>query len=132
MASESSRSELLKEYEKVVDILQSYDSYFLTIKNWSVTVSGTALAVGVGKGTSDIFRLAATLAASFWATEVRFKLLQLGHTQRAGELERALQAGTSIPSPRILTSFGEQSALNNASRRWKKVLSWPQVMLPHV
>ena len=35
-ATGGTRGELLEEYFKVVDILQSYDPYFLTIKNWEL------------------------------------------------------------------------------------------------
>ena len=135
-ATGSTRSELLEEYFKVVDILQSYDPYFLTIKNWGVTVSGAALALGVSQKSPSAFLLVCVLAVGFWTTEVRFKLLQLGHTQRATELERYLSdpdTSASKPrSPRVLGAFGEQSALNIRHRRWRSVFLWPQVMFPHV
>ena len=93
-ASDSTpRRELREEYFKVVDILQSYDPYFLTIKNWGVTVSGAAIALSVSQKSSSAFLLVCVLAIGFWTTEVRFKLLQLGHTLRATELERYLSIG---------------------------------------
>ena len=81
------RGELREEYFKVVDILQSYDPYFLTIKNWGVTVSGAAIALSVSQKSSSAFLLVCILAVGFWTTEVRFKLLQLGHTLRVGGRE---------------------------------------------
>ena len=135
-ATDSTRRELLEEYFKVVDILQSYDPYFLTIKNWGVTVSGAAIALAVSQKAPSAFLLVCVLAVGFWTTEVRFKLLQLGHTQRAAELERYLSdpdpPASTARSPRILRAFGEQSALNLRHRRWRFVLLWPQVMFPHV
>ena len=131
MTDDSRRAELLQEHAKAVDILQSYDAYFLTIKNWAVTVVGAALTVGVTKASTDVFLVAAILTVGFWLTEVRFKLLQLGHTRRAGELEVALQTGQVIPGPRLLMAFGEESAVNYVTRRWRKVMFWPQVMFPH-
>lgn len=132
----ATREELLEEYFKVVGILQSYDPYFLTIKNWGVTVSGAALALGVTQKSSLLFFIVSVLAAGFWSTEVRFKLLQLGHTQRAMELEHHLADPNALPStlkaPRVLGAFGEQSALNIRAHRWRTVLWWPQVMFPHV
>jgi len=135
-ATDNTRRELLEEYFKVVAILQSYDPYFLTIKNWGVTVSGAAIGLAVSQKVPSAFLLVCVLAAGFWTTEVRFKLLQLGHTQRAKELERHLSdpdpAASPARAPRILGAFGEQSALNLRSHRWRSVLLWPQVMFPHV
>jgi hypothetical protein len=136
-ASDSTpRRELREEYFKVVDILQSYDPYFLTIKNWGVTVSGAAIALSVSQKSSSAFLLVCVLALGFWTTEVRFKLLQLGHTLRATELERYLSdpdtAASKPQSPRVLGAFGEESALNIRHHRWRSVFLWPQVMFPHV
>jgi hypothetical protein len=132
MIESSRRAELFKEYETVIGILQMYDSYFLTIKNWGVTVGGAAVAVGATKGSTDIFLVGTVIALGFWVTEARFKLLQLGHTRRAAELERALQANEEVLHPRILGAFGEESARNIAMSRWRSVMRWPQVMFPHV
>lgn len=133
---DTTRKELLEEYFKVVGILQSYDPYFLTIKNWGVTVSGAALALGVTQKSSMLFFIVSVLALGFWTTEVRFKLLQLGHTQRATELEHHLAdpdaLPTSLKAPRVLAAFGEQSSLNIRVHRWRSVLLWPQVMFPHI
>jgi len=126
------RRELREEYFKVVDVLQSYDPYFLTIKNWGVT----PIALSVSQKSSSAFLLVCVLAVGFWTTEVRFKLLQLGHTLRATELERYLSdpdtAASKPQTPRVLAAFGEESALNIRNHRWRSVFLWPQVMFPHV
>lgn len=127
------RDELREEYFKVVDILQSYDPYFLSIKNWGVTAIGVAATVGLANKAPAVFLLTSLIAVGFWLTEVRFKLLQLGHTQRAAELEHALSEREPLSSsPRILSAFGEQSRRNLQAGRWRSVLFWPQVMFPHV
>jgi hypothetical protein len=127
------RAELREEYFKVIDILQNYDLYFLSIKNWGVTAIGVAATVGLANKAPIVFLLITFIAVGFWITEVRFKLLQLGHTLRATELERILQeVRLNTSSPRILAAFGEESRRNIQSKRWQSVLFWPQVMFPHV
>ena len=132
-SSDKIRSELRDEYFKVVDILQSYDPYFLSIKTWGVSATGAIAAVGFANKAPIVLLLTSIIAGSFWITEMRFKLLQLGHTQRAAELERTLSSNENLSScPRIMSAFGEQSSRNLKAHRWRSVLFWPQVMFPHV
>jgi hypothetical protein len=127
------RSELFDEYYKLAAIVQSYDSYCLTIKAWGVTVSGAAIGVAFSRGGSlGVFIIAFSLSMAFWLTEVRFKLFQLAHMLRISELENALQNNVALTSPRIFSAFGEQSRANLKSKRWKTLIFWPQIMLPHI
>ena len=136
--NDQQRSELFEEYFKEAGFVQSYESYFLTIKTWGVTASGAAIGVGFSKDLIsqnrqlEIFVIALALAVAFWLTEVRFKLMQLAHINRQASLERALQENTYIKSPAILESFGEASLVNRDQKRWRKIMLWPHVMLPHV
>ena len=133
ISSDQIRNELREEYFKVVDILQSYDPYFLSIKNWGVTATGAIAAVGFANKAPIILLLTSIIAGGFWITEMRFKLLQLGHAQRASELERMLSSNENLSSsPRIMSAFSEQSSRNLKARRWRSVLFWPQVMFPHI
>ncbi len=130
--SKDEKDALFSEYFKAVDILQMYDSYFIDIKKWGVTTSGIAIGAGIAEGQALVFLVALILSLSFWLTEVFFKLLQLGHTLRVSELEYALQTSSEASGPRILGSFGEQRAADLRAKRWRTVLLWPQVMLPHI
>ena len=135
---EKQRAILSEEYYKLAGFVQAYDSYFISIKNWGVTVSGAAIGVGfskeaIGQNTQIvIFSIALILSLAFWITEVRFKLLQLAHIYRQSELEQALQDGRVIPSPRILQAYGEGRSFDQVQKRWRSIMFWPQVMFPHV
>jgi hypothetical protein len=132
-STETVREALREEYFKVIDILQGYDPYFLSIKNWGVTAIGLAATIGLANKAPIVFLLISFIAVGFWLTEVRFKLLQLGHTLRATELEQALrEPKPGEYGPRILAAFGEESRRNLQMGRWRSVLLWPQVMFPHV
>ena len=136
MLGTDNRAELFEEYYKLAAIVQSYDSYCLTIKAWGVTVSGAALSVAISReepiAASMVALVAFALSVAFWLTEVRFKLFQLGHMLRVAELEGALQNGLPVAAPRIFTAFGEEGARNLNKKRWRSVTFWPQVMLPHI
>lgn len=130
--TQNRRTEMLAEYYKLIDMLQDYDKHFLSIKNWSVTLSGAAVGFAFVGSSTPSFLIAFILALGFWLTDVRFKLLQLGHITRTSELEKALSNDAEIPTPQILTSYGRKADQDIRSRRWLSVLFWPQVMLPHV
>jgi hypothetical protein len=138
MMDADQRAQLYAEYFKIAEFVQAYDAQFLSIKAWGVSVSAAAIAVGFSKDVIErgyqieVFVVAFALAFSFWLTETRFKLLQLGHMYRYNSLEEALQKDTYIRSPDILGGFGVGRRRDDAKRRWRSVAFWPHVMFPHV
>jgi hypothetical protein len=128
----SRREELFTEYFKLIDMLQEYDTHFLSIKNWSVTLSGAALGLAFVQGSLPSFVIGFFLSIGFWLTETRYKVLQLNHMRRVLDLEKALQENMDIPAASILHTFREQSNLNNKQKKWVSVVFWPQVMFPHL
>jgi len=136
--NEQQRAELFEEYFRLSGFVQSYDSYFLTIKTWGVTVSGVAIGVGFSKDVinynmqSEMFLIALALGTAFWWTEVRFKLIQLAHVTRQSVLERALQENVYIKAPALLESFSAESVIQRELGRWRRIVFWPHVMFPHI
>lgn len=132
------RSELLEEYFRLAAFVQAYDSYFLSIKAWGVTVSGAAIGVGFSKDLIaqnmqvQVFAIAFALAIAFWLTEVRFKLIQLAHIYRQSVLEKTLQENVYIKSPSILESYGEGRRIDKEQKRWRSIIFWSHVMFPHI
>jgi hypothetical protein len=133
------RQEAFDEYYKVAAFVQTYDGYFLNIKAWGVTVTAGAIAAGFSSGVASsrvsqvtVFGVACLLACAFWASETMFKMLQLAHIRRASELEGLLASdATDIAGPAYLSSFSTYQAIDRRMRRWRHVLFWPHVMLPH-
>ncbi len=131
------RAELRQEYYHLAGYVQGYDAHFLLIKSWGITVSGAAIGIGFSTdlaGTNrqiGLFLIAFVLSLAFWITEVNFKLIQLAHIYRQSFLERSLREGTHVPTPAILESYGHGMALDRERKRWRSVMSWPHVMLPH-
>lgn len=133
------RQEAFDEYYKVAAFVQAYDGYFLSIKAWGVTVTAGAIAAGFSSAVASsrlsqviVFGVACLLACAFWASETMFKMLQLAHIRRASELEGLLASDAAeIAGPAYLSSFGARRAIDRATRRWRRVLFWPHVMLPH-
>jgi hypothetical protein len=133
------RQEAFEEYYKVAAFVQAYDGYFLNIKAWGVTVTAGAIAAGFSSGVASsrisqvaVFVVGFLLASAFWATETMFKMLQLAHVRRLVELEGLLASGaTEIAGPAYLSSFSSYQAVDRRARRWRHVLFWPHVILPH-
>jgi hypothetical protein len=132
------RTELLQEYYHLSSYVQGYDAHFLLIKSWGITVSGAAIGVGFSSnllGTSGrvgLFGIAFVLSIAFWITEVRFKLIQLAHVYRQSGLEHALREDSFIRTPAILESYGQGMAIDRRRKRFRAVMFWPHVMMPHV
>jgi hypothetical protein len=128
------RDDLLVEYYKLIDIIQGYDPYFITIKSWSATLGSLAVGTSFTRPAIAVPILSAAilLSMSFWIVEARFKILQLNHVIRGGLLEHLLEEGEQAPTPRILRSFAEASAFNRRYRRWRRVMLWPHVAFPHI
>jgi hypothetical protein len=133
------RQEAFDEYYKVAAFVQVYDGYFLNIKAWGVTVTAGAIAAGFSSAVAAsrvsqiaVFVVALLLACAFWASETMFKMLQLAHVRRVSDLEMLLASDASeIAGPAYLSSFSGYQAIDRRTRRWRHVLFWPHVMLPH-
>ena len=133
------REEAFEEYFRLAGFVQAYDGYFVGIKTWGVTVTGGSLAIGFTQHVTGaplfqflVFMMAFLLAVSFWCAEVYFKLLQLSHIPRLSNLEEQLASGATVVSgPAILSSFGHAQATNRAHGRWRHVLMFPHVLVPH-
>ena len=134
------RQEAFDEYYKVAAFVQAYDGYFLAIKAWGVTATAGAIAAGFSSGVASsrlsqvaVFVVGVLLACAFWVTETMFKMLQLAHVRRASDLEGLLASGaTEIAGPAYLSAFSVYQSVDRRTRRWRHVLFWPHVMLPHV
>lgn len=134
------RDEAFEEYYKVAAFVQAYDGYFLSMKTWGVTVTAGAIAAGFSAAVAAsrlaqvvVFGVALLLACAFWMSEAMFKMLQQAHVRRVSELEQKLAKGESdIAGPAYLASFSAYRTVDRKTRRWRKVLFWPHVMLPHV
>jgi hypothetical protein len=133
------RQEAFDENYKVASFVQAYDGYFLNIKAWGVTVTAGVITAGFSSGVASsrlaqatVFGIASLLACAFWGSETMFKMLQFAHVRRASELESLLVSGVpDIPGPAYLSSFSTNQAIDRRTRRWRHVLFWPHVMLPH-
>ena len=122
---------MLAEYYKLTDIVHKYDDYFLRIKAWGVTASGAAAGYGATQVSGLTFLIAAALSVAFWITEARFKVLQLDHMLRIGELESSLNGKTATVTPRIYGALGDRKSQHRKQDKWKSVMMWPHVMFPH-
>ncbi len=123
---------IFDEYYKIVDIIQSYDQHYFKIKAWNVTLSGLLLSFGISQEKFYVLVAASVLCFSFWITETWYKVIQNGHFLRAKEIENALRHNLDISYPRIYGAYIEKFSTNKKTRKWVKMMFYPQVMLPHI
>lgn len=133
--SDKIRNSLQIEYYKLIDIIHKYDDYFIRIKTWSISLGAIATGVSISIGSIYTLLVVILLGASFWFTEVSFKVVQLSHFKRINELENYLNNDikeVNVITPRIIQAYGEQKKENDKSKLWKKVMWWKHVMFPHI
>ena len=125
---------IFQEYIKLVDIIQSYDTHFLNMKAWGVTLAGIVLSAGVAQDNVLVLTASFVLSLSFWVTESWYKMIQNGHMQRAREIENAFHSSEflAIKYPRIFGSYLEKSEQNRKEKKWLKMMFYSQVMYPHI
>jgi hypothetical protein len=75
------------EYQKLLEIVSSYDSSLLTIKGWSVTLSLVLIAQGFEKKNRRLFVVAALSSMCFWLLDAQFKGYQMRYYPRMREIE---------------------------------------------
>jgi len=64
----------LQEYLSIQARISEFDKILLTIKSWSITASGAAIAFGIINDTNNLFALGAASAVLFWYLEALNKV----------------------------------------------------------
>lgn len=129
----ATRAELTTEYYKLVDIVQAYDSQFLTIKAWSVTASSVVIGFWISRPSAWLAFIAlAVLNGCFWIAEARHKRFQVSHTVRLSVVETALAEQRLIVGPRILGSYSDAAHARPPLFSRRSTVFRGQVMFPHV
>ncbi|WP_339137603.1 MAG: hypothetical protein WGN25_05885 [Candidatus Electrothrix sp. GW3-4] len=124
---------LLDEYNKIVDIIQSYDTHFFKTKTWGVTLSGIVLSIGVTQHNISVLLAGFILSLSFWTTESWYKMIQNGHMLRAKEIENAIHNNQEdIKYPNIIDSYIKKMEQNRKEKKWLRMMFYSQVMYPHI
>jgi hypothetical protein len=127
---------MIEEYYKIAGFVQAYDTYFVSIKTWSVTASVGVVAIGVSKELTPPLAIflaaaAAVMALCFWMTEAQFKLIQQAHLVRWFRLEEGLRRDEYVGPPGILGSFSRTVSDYRCAKTFVAMMLWPHVMLPH-
>lgn len=128
------------EYYAILKVVSEYDSRYLTIKEWSVTVSLAGLGLGFIQDQRWLFLLAAISALSFWTIEALAKQHQMRYYRRMRDIEVTSGGG----SPQIDWAWANATNSNSApgvprartgNEMSRLVLTsfWlPWVFLPHL
>jgi hypothetical protein len=123
---------LSKEYLRLQQVIEDFDSKALTIKAWSVTLSAAGIVTAYSQGKATILIVSAASALIFWLVEAMWKSMQQAHYPRVEDIERHFRECGDIP-PYQINAFWTRS-WDDRRRTWiaLKILTWPHVFLPHI
>ena len=79
---------LSKEYPRLQQVIEDFDSKALTIKAWSVTLSAAGIVTAFSQGKATILPTSAASALIFWLVEAMWKASQQAYYRRIREIEK--------------------------------------------
>jgi hypothetical protein len=124
---------LSKEYMRLQQVVEDFDSKALTIKAWSVTLSAAGIVTAFSQSKATILLIAAGSSIVFWLVEALWKQNQQAYYPRIKEIERAFTSGDFSVAPyQIASSWSQAWTLGRRSRMTIFILCWPHVFLPHI
>lgn len=153
--------DLIGEYNKLADLVTSFDQRLLTIKGWGVTLSLASIGLGFQQDHYGIFLVAALGGLSFWIVEATTKSHQLRYYPRMGDIEvacyelfrvegesgstssplidwswytaqRRVRGGPKKGEPRTPQRWPDENPLSAGRRVRSSTIFYPHVMFPHV
>lgn len=153
--------DLVGEYNKIADLVTSFDQRLLTVKGWGVTLSLASIGLGFQQNHYGLFLVAALGGLSFWVVEATTKFHQLRYYPRMGDIEvacfelfrvdgddgptssplidwswytakRRVRGGPKKGELRIPQRWPEENPLSVGRRVRFSTMLFPHVMFPHV
>ena len=133
MATDGDLRELLsREYIRLQQTVEDFDSKALTIKAWSVTFSAAAIIAAYVERVPVALIVASGSAVVFWMIEAIWKVHQQAFYQRLKDIERYFAEPTRTIVP-FQISEGWNRSWNHRGRSnyALTVMWWSSVFLPH-
>ncbi|PTQ15352.1 hypothetical protein CWO33_10565 [Vibrio splendidus] len=85
---------LSAEYFKLIEIINQYDNYLMTIKGWSITVGIAIIGYAFQQTKKSILLLCIVSSLSFYVMDAKFKEYQVSYYPRMRAIENCVE---SIP-----------------------------------
>jgi len=121
----------LQEYLSIQARISEFDKILLTIKSWSITASGAAIAFGIINDTNNLFALGAASAVLFWYLEALNKVFQTALISRSTDLEPMLRGELSYDGVNTRKYFKRVTGFSEPFRAIFVMLTYSNVYLPH-
>jgi hypothetical protein len=124
--------ELLKEeYFSLQKAVEDFDGKALTIKTWSVTASGAALAAAYLQHEKWVLLIAAGSSLVFWYIDALWKVNQRVYYPRIREIEAHFRGEARTKPLQVSAArIAENRRRRKARRTWRVALE-PVAALPH-
>jgi hypothetical protein len=125
--------ELLKEeYLSLQKSVGEFDAKALTIKTWSVTTSGAALAAAYLEHEKWVLLIAAGSSLVFWYIDALWKVNQRVYYPRIREIEAHFRGEIATTPLQVSAARVKENMRRSKSRRTWAVAREPVAFLPHV
>ncbi len=122
---------LEKEYFHLQSVIENFDSKSLTIKAWSVTITGAIGVASAFAGNNITLLFAAAASLMFWLIDASWKVFQYANYRRITHIEEFMRGKRKkLPSLQISRSW-VASYQKGGKKRFFRILFWPRVILPH-
>ncbi|TGQ65132.1 MAG: hypothetical protein E5V49_06820 [Mesorhizobium sp.] len=123
---------LSREYMRIQQIIEDFDSKALTIKAWSVTLSAAGIVTSYTQKVPMILLIASGSALVFWIIEALWKTSQQAYYKRVYAIENYFVSPTGeFPPYQIATSWSHSWHTHGRGALALKIMVWPRILLPH-
>lgn len=131
-SEDKSVEHLSREYMRIQQIVEDFDSKSLTIKAWSVTLSAAGIVTSYAQKSPMILLVACCSAVVFWIVEALWKTNQQAYYKRVYDIEHYfLDPVGKFPPYQIATSWSRAWHARGRGGLALQIMVWPHVMLPH-
>ncbi len=119
---------LAQEYFKIIDIINSYDGYLMSIKGWSITVGLALIGYAFQQKNKSILLLCCVSSICFVLVDAKFKQYQTSYYPRMKAIEACKRGeSNSCTALQVDSSWTKSKAEN----RYLQQLGKSGVTMPH-
>ncbi|MEM0929788.1 MAG: hypothetical protein AAGI89_10915 [Pseudomonadota bacterium] len=131
LSEDVAASVAIEEFRTAQQRISEFDKLLITIKSWSITLSGVAIGLGFIDGQRILFLLGGLSALMFWYLEALNKVFQFALIKRAREVEKEIADLSLYSGPKISSHFNRVIGFGETFRALWVMITFSNVQLPH-
>jgi hypothetical protein len=122
---------LEREYFHLQSVIEGSDGKSLTIKAWSVSLTGLLAGSGAFVTGTRLLLFAAGVSLMFWLIDTSWKTFQYANYRRLGQIEEFMRGERANLDNLQISKSWSVSYGDGGLWRFVKIMWWPHVVLPH-